>query len=156
MTRLIRSIARGPVLPALLVLLGACGGEPELVTERVVLSGTVDVPGGAGTDAVVHVNLYHAWALEGELRHPLAEIESFEAGVGDYSYEFDYPVEKGEGLVVYAWVDLDGDGMHCTPTVRVDRAGLTEVAGFTPGAVSADVTLIAPCAGPEWFFPAAE
>ena len=79
-----------------------------------------------------------------------------ETAVGAYSHEFEYPVEKGEGLLVYAWIDTDEDGVLCTPTVRTDRAGLTELEGFTTGEVTADVELDTPCAGPEWFYPPAE
>ena len=57
---------------------------------------------------------------------------------------------------MYAWIDSDADGILCTPTVRIDRAGLTEVEGFAPGDVVADIELIVPCAGPDWFYPPAE
>jgi len=68
---------------------------------------------------------------------------------------FDYPVETGEGLLVYAWIDLDGDDVHCTPEIRTDRAGLTVVQDFPASDVTADVMLDVPCAGPEWFYPPA-
>ncbi|MFQ5635788.1 MAG: hypothetical protein ACE5G3_10735, partial [Gammaproteobacteria bacterium] len=134
-------------------LLGACGGESEPRTATVDLSGRIDVPAGVATDAVVRVILYHAWALDGDLRHPVEFIAAFEAGVGEYAHRFDYPVDLGDGLLVYAWIDLDGDGTLCTPSVRVDRAGLTAVADFAPGAVTANIELTQPCAGPDWFFP---
>ena len=50
------------------------------------------------------MNLYHAWSLQGELRHPLQLIETFEAAPGAFSHAFDYPEQEGEGLIVYAWV----------------------------------------------------
>jgi len=141
---------------AMVALLTACGGEPEVRSEPVQLSGRIVVAPGLPADGTVEVRLFHAWALEGELRHPLAEIGSFAAAVGEYAHEFDYPVDVGEGLVVYAWLDRDGDGVHCTPTERIDAAGLTEVVGFVPGAVTADVEIVAPCASPGWFYPAPE
>ena len=147
-----RSRSAWPVV-ALIALLTACGGEPEVRTEPVQLSGRIVVPEGLPADGTVTVRLFHAWALDGELRHPLAELGSFETAVGEYSHEFDYPVEAGEGLVVYAWLDRDGDGVHCTPTERIDASGLTEVTGFAPGAVTADVEIVAPCASPGWFYP---
>ena len=111
------------------------------------------MPAAVEPEATVYVSLYHAWALDGDLRHPVEFIEGFEASAGDYEHGFDYPIDLGEGLLVYAWIDADEDGVLCTPARRIDRAGLTEVANFVPGQVRADVELIAPCAGPEWFYP---
>lgn len=133
-----------------------CGGEPEIQTESVQLTGNISAAEGTGDEGVVYVSLYHAWALEGELRHPVEFIEGFETNVGAYSHAFEYPVDMGEGLLVYAWIDIDADGILCTPSARVDRAGLVEVSGFAPGAVTADVDLTVPCAGPDWFYPPAE
>ena len=144
------------IVAMLATFLYGCGAEREVQTETVQLSGTISAPQGVGDEDVVYVSLYHAWALEGDLRHPIEFIEGFEATVGDYAHEFEYPVNLGEGLLVYAWVDSDADGVLCTPSDRVDRAGLAEVAGFAPGAVTAEVELIVPCAGPDWFYPPAE
>ncbi|MFW2403668.1 MAG: hypothetical protein ACN4GT_02800 [Gammaproteobacteria bacterium] len=144
------------LLVSLIGILAGCGGEPEVRTEPVALSGNIIVPDGVPADATVYVSLYHAWALEGDLRHPVEFIEGFEGTAGEFTHEFDYPVDAGEGLLVYAWIDSDADGILCTPTVRVDRAGLTEVDGFVPGDVTVDVELTAPCAGPDWFYPPAE
>lgn len=148
-----RAVTRTCVLLASIVMLTACGGEPERRVERTRVSGNISMP-GADADATVYVNLYHAWALQGDLRHPVEFIESFETNVGSYAHEFDYPIDDGEGLLVYAWIDTDGDEILCTPTVRTDRAGLTAVEDFTPpGDVTVDVELTAPCAGPDWFYP---
>jgi len=144
---------RVAVMLALLTSLGGCGDEPERRVERIRLSGTITLPDGVEGDGTVYVSLYHAWALEGDLRHPVEFIEGFEATNGAYAHDFDYPVDAGEGLLVYAWLDADGDAILCTPTMRIDRAGLTEVQDFVPGDVTADVVLIAPCAGPDWFYP---
>jgi hypothetical protein len=139
----------------LAVWLSSCA-EREAPTSPVNLSGTISVPDGVASDgSKVTVNLYHAWALEGPLRHPVEFIESFETAAGEYSFSFDYPIENGEGLLVYAWIDLDGDGVHCTPEVRTDRAGLTVVEDFPAADVTADVMLDVPCAGPDWFYPPA-
>lgn len=143
------------VVVGFFAMLLACA-EGETPTTPVSLSGEISVPDGVQSDGVkVTVNLYHAWALEGQLRHPVEFIESFETSVGQYSHSFDYPVEKGEGLLVYAWLDLDADGVHCTPTVRDDRAGLSVVQEFPAAEVTADVRLDVPCAGPDWFYPPA-
>ncbi|HJP39571.1 MAG TPA: hypothetical protein QF499_10670 [Gammaproteobacteria bacterium] len=143
------------VMVGLVAMLLACT-EGATPTTPVSLSGKISVPDGVQSDgAKVTVNLYHAWALEGPLRHPVEFIESFETSVGQYSHSFAYPVEQGEGLLVYAWLDLDADGVHCTPTVRDDRAGLSVVQEFPAAEVTADIRLDVPCAGPDWFYPPA-
>lgn len=119
----------------------------------VKISGSITAPSGMQTSGKVFVSLYHAWALEGDLRHPVEFIESFETTIGTFSHEFVYPLDKGEGLLIYAWLDVDGDGVLCTPDVRIDIAGLTEVTAYPAAEVSADVQLDAPCAGPDWFYP---
>ena len=142
------------ILVALICLSGCAGTEEPTVP--VNLGGTITLSDGAqNANGKVTVNLYHAWALEGELRHPVEFIESFETTVGDYRHAFDYPVDRGEGLLVYAWIDQDSDGVHCTPSVRIDLAGLTEVSDFSFGEVKADIELDTPCAGPDWFYPPA-
>jgi hypothetical protein len=139
----------------LLTWLSGCA-EGEAPTTPVNISGTISVPNGVQSNSSkVTVNLYHAWALEGVLRHPVEFIESFETMAGEYNFSFDYPVETGEGLLVYAWIDLDGDDVHCTPEIRTDRAGLTVVQDFPSAEVTANIMLDVPCAGPEWFYPPA-
>ena len=138
----------------LLVGLAGCSAAPP-PTSSVQLSGTIQGPPGASVDKKVYVSLYHAWALEGELRHPVQFIESFEARVGAYMHTFEYPDTLGDGLLVYAWLDTDGDGVSCTPSARTDIAGLTEAEGFPADSVVVDVELTQACAGPDWFYPPA-
>jgi hypothetical protein len=140
------------VIVAMLLTLAACG-EAERQTAAVSISGSIEAPPGVATDGKVFVGLYHAWALQGDLRHAVQFIEGFESKIGPYSHEFEYPLDDGDGLLIYAWLDVDGDGVLCTPDVRVDVAGLTEVTGYPAATVSADIQLAAPCAGPDWFFP---
>ena len=135
-------------------MLAGCG-PAEVAPTPVTISGTISVPDGMQSDGKVYVNLYHAWALEGDLRHPIEEIESFEAKAGAYRHEFGYPSDRGEGLLIYAWLDIDGDGALCSPASRIDRAGLTEVQGFPAAEVTADIDMTVPCAAPNWFYPPA-
>ena len=134
-------------------LAAGCAPGPPASKRTVEISGEIRLPPEAGAGGKVYVNLYHAWSLQGELRHPLQLIEGFEAAPGAYRHSFEYPDSEGEGLVVYAWVDLDGDGVLCTPGYRLDLAGLTEVRGFPADHVTADVSLTEPCRGPDWFYP---
>ena len=145
------SVARA-LLVVMVFLLAGCG-EAEPPVRPVKISGSITRAPGMATEGKVYVGLYHAWSLEGDLRHAAQEIEYFEATAGTYSHEFDYPLERGEGLLIHAWLDLDGDSVLCTPSVRIDIAGLTEVTEFPADAVNADIELVAPCAGPDWFFP---
>jgi hypothetical protein len=140
-------------LAAGLVVAGC--GEPEIQTTPITVTGTITAPDGIDTGGVVHIGLYHAWALDGPLRHPVEHIESFETAVGRFQVEADYPLDAGDGLLVYAWLDNDGDGILCTPADRNDLAGLVEVESFPAERVDVQLVLTAPCAGPDWFFPAA-
>lgn len=141
-------------LPVALALLAAgCGRDAPPPTRAVEVRGEIRLPAGVEPRGKVYVNLYHAWALQGELRHPLQFIESFEAAPGAFSHRLDYPTGGGEGLVVYAWADVDGDGVLCTPTVRGDLAGLVEAKPFPADAVDVTLDLAEPCRGPDWFYP---
>lgn len=140
------------VLAAVVAFAASCGDSPQ-PTRTVEISGTISAPPGASTQGTVHVMLLHAWKLSGDLRHPRDEIEAFETVVGPYTHTLAYPLGVGEGLLVYAWQDSDMDGAHCTPTLRVEPAGLVEVRGFPADRVTADVELTEPCAGPDWFYP---
>lgn len=130
-----------------------CGPEPVPPKRAVELSGEIRLPPGTAATGKVYVSLFHAWSLQGELRHPLQLIESFEAAPGAFVHRFEYPEEDGEGLIAFAWADLDGDGVHCTMTSRGDPSGLTEVAGFPADRVSVTIDLTEPCRGPDWFYP---
>ena len=153
-TNIFRSLASGafPLFMTMVLVLAGCG-ETAPPTMPVTISGSIAAPAGMKASGKVFVSLYHAWALEGDLRHPVQFIETFETKIGPFSHEFVYPLDRGEGLLIYAWLDVDGDGVLCTPEVRIDIAGLTEVTGYPAEDVSADVQLVAPCAGPDWFYP---
>ena len=153
-TNIFRSLAcrAFPLFVTMVRGLAGCG-ETETHVVPVTISGSIVAPSGVEASGKVFVSLYHAWALQGDLRHPVQFIESFETKIGPFSHEFSYPPDRGEGLLIYAWLDVDGDGVLCTPEVRIDIAGLTEVTGYPAEDVSADVQLVAPCAGPDWFYP---
>jgi hypothetical protein len=142
-------------LVAAVMALTGCGEvTTKSKTMAVDLHGELRVPPGA--DGPVHVAVYHAWSGRGELRHPLQFIVAFTATPGAYRHAIEYPVDAGEGLVVYAWVDLDGDGVLCTPSYRMDLSGLTEAKSFPGDSPQVDVDMTAPCRGPDWFFPPEE
>ena len=139
------------------VLCFGCGAEesppPPISVELAV---AVAAPEEMDPGATVHLSVHHAWTGTGELRYPLEIVKSWETNLGSSNFIFDYPAELGEGLIVYAWVDSDGDGANCTPTERGDLADLVEVEAFPSEQVSVSLFLDAPCAGPDWFFPGPE
>ncbi len=144
-----------PVSLSLLILsamsLSACS-EPEKPMRKISVTGQVSAP--ADASGKLRIRLYHAWALSGELRHPLEFITEVEAAANEpLDFSFDYPESDGEGLVAYAWLDTDGDDVLCTPTVRADLAGLSAYEDFTADELEIAVQLTENCRGPEWFYP---
>ncbi len=131
------------------LLLTACAEAP-IETRTIEITGNVIAP--PGVEGPVEVRLFHAWSLEGKMRHPLQLIEIFTAEADKtFTHSFEYPVDGGEGLAVFAWIDTDGDGVHCTPTARNDLSGLTVNESDIPEQVT--VTLTEPCRAPGWFYP---
>lgn len=150
-TRMLR-ITCATALTALLAT--ACSEKPPEV-RSLKINGTVQMPAGADASGELHVMAYHAWAGTGELRYPLLLMGEFSVPVGDFSGTVEYTAGTGKGLVVYAWVDSDGDGVLCTPQNDTELAGLAEVAGFPADEVSVELSLNANCKAANWFFPAA-
>ena len=103
----------------------------------------------------VTVSFQHAWsAEEGALSYPLRPIEDiWRPGPGALSHTLIYPLDEGEGLVLYAWQDRDGDGALCAPGVDDEGAGLAEAEAFPAFELSLSVRLDALCVGPERLFP---
>lgn len=139
-----------------LVGFGCAAEEPPEPPISVELAVAIAAPEEVDTAAIVFLSVHHAWTGTGELRYPLEIVERWETNLGSSNFSFDYPSEGGDGLVVYAWLDADGDGVNCTPTARGDLADLVEVEAFPSEQVSASLFLDAPCAGPDWFFPGPE
>jgi hypothetical protein len=142
-------------LVAVLLLLTVYGyyatrEQPVAIHQVTVRGQIVAAPGLAGR---VTLRFFQAWAGSGVLRHPLESIAQFQVPLGAFEQVIDYPVNDGDGLIVYGWLDVDGDGVHCTPSVRNEPAGLVAVRGFPADAVSVRLDLSTPCAGPEFFYP---
>ena len=144
-------------LTATTLLLAGCETAPEEEFVTVTVSGDVKIAAGPMPKGKFYFGLYVLEALpeSGELAHPLGEIEYFESESASYSHTFEYPLHKGEGLAVHAWLDTDGDGIFCTPTMREDPSGLTTMTETPAGEVTVDIVLMTNCRAASWFYPPA-
>ncbi len=138
-------------------LLAGCGGGDEVKKEyrTVTVNGTVNMVAGPLPAGTINFRLYNLWYLEGELRHALEEIEDFQSSSASFTHTFEYPVHKGTGLAIHAWLDADGDGVFCTPGSRVDPAGLTALEDSPEGEVTVNITLTDNCRAANFFYPPA-
>lgn len=134
------------------VALVACINEDRRLYE-VELSGEVTVAVGPNT-GTVHLELHHASSGEGLLATPLGLIDETEvAGPGPARWTTLVPLGEGEGLVLYAWLDVDGDGLLCGLDAAPEPAGVLELAGFPDHALGFSLVLDTPCAGPSALYP---
>lgn len=151
MQRIYRASPAWSIALATIFLVTACG-EPDPGMKKLEVTATVIPP--PGVDGPVEIRLFQLWSLEGTLRHPLQLLEILPAEAGEsVTHTLDYPTAFGEGLAVFAWIDTDGDGIHCTPTMREDLSGLTTVDSVESGTADVTVTLTDACRAPGWFYP---
>lgn len=137
-----------PVLTVLALFGGACLNE-ELLISRIDLQGTVV----SSEEGPVFMEFHHAQQGEGELAHPLGWIEGISLDApGDFQHLLDYPDHLGTGLFVYAWQDLDGDGLLCSPGAAAEPSGAATVIDSPGLAVTVEIELNTSCLGPERLF----
>lgn len=134
-------------------LLVGCAGEPAENLTTVTVKGTVTLPNGEAPAGKLYFRAFQLEALEGELAHPLSELGDFESDSPEYSYTLDYPVDRGTGIAVHAWLDRDGDGIHCTPQIRDEPAGLTTMAATPTDTVELNIVLTDNCRSSNFFYP---
>lgn len=123
---------------------------------EVALSGDVNVPVGMPNTGQVHLEYHHERTVGiNELTHPLGEFDRETIpSIGVTSTTLLIPHEEGTGLVVYGWLDSDGDGVLCAPgKPRTEPAGIIVVSGYPAHSLSYSLTLDTPCAGPESLYP---
>lgn len=137
------------------LLPGACVND-DLTLYEFTLRGTVTVAAGLPAAGALHLELHHAESGAGRFAHPLGEFAAF-PDVGSPGAELSVtaraPVDEGQGLVVYAWLDVDGDGILCALGVDDEPAGLVELAGFPAHNIRFTLELAEPCSGPEALYP---
>ena len=106
-----------------------------------------------GVSAPAYVVVHHAWYGEGVVRHPLGPIEAFEVAAGErLRVSVDVPRGKGEGLVIYAWQDRDGDGVLCAPGQREEPAGVLVFEAFLYE-LTGRLEMSQACLGAERLYP---
>lgn len=144
----------------MLVVVGSCLSTSCINEEthlyEVALSGQIAVAGGFSNKGEVFLQFHHESSVgAGELAHPLGEFEEMTlSSIGPTSQSLLYPKDEGAGLVVYGWLDVDGDGVLCAPgKPRTEPAGLVVVDGFPAHSVSYTLVLDTACAGPESLYP---
>ena len=109
------------------------------------------VAAGAGT---VHLELHHAYTGEGSLRTPLGRIdETTLDGPGPAAWTTLVPLGEGEGLVLYGWLDVDGDGVLCAPGAGPEPAGAAALSGFPAHTLEFSLALGSACAGASALWP---
>ena len=136
------------------LITGCINGESNFY--EVALTGQINVAAGIPTTGEVHLEFHHGQSVgEGELSHPLGEFaRETIPSIGSTSQTLLYPKDDGAGLIVYGWLDTDGDGVLCAPgKPRTEPAGLVKVSGYPAHALSYTLTLDTPCVGPEFFYP---
>jgi hypothetical protein len=135
--------------------LTGCEGMPAEEYATTTLNGEVRMAAGPVPAGTLHFRLYVLESLEGDLQHPLEEIEDFVSDSPVFSHTFDYPLHKGDGLAIHAWADTDGDGIFCTPTARLDPSGLAYTPETPSGEISMVITLSENCRAANYFYPPA-
>lgn len=146
-----------PRTPWLLLLAcaGGCVNEDVRLYE-LELRGEVTVADGLPSAGRLQIELHHAEGGTGKFTHPLGLFAGFaDVGAANEAVTLEtlVPIDEGTGLVVYAWLDVDGDGILCAPGVDDEPAGLVRLADFPAHALEFSLALGTPCVGPEALYP---
>ena len=133
-------------------LFTSCVNE-DLQLYEVRLRGEVKAP--ALSRGVLHLEFHVAQTLAAAgLGHPLGLIDARTLPMLQPVDEtIAYPLSTGEGLVVYGWLDSDGDGRLCAPGAALEPAGVVKVPSALSHEMSFQLVLDRVCAGAEGLFP---
>lgn len=132
---------------------GCVNGDVRLYEVR-VRGATSVAPLMDGTGAV-HLEFHVAHSKgEGALAHPLGPFARRTLpGLGAVDETVLHPLDDGDGLVIYGWLDRDGDGRLCAPGKGGEPAGAVEVKPFPAHEAAFALVLDRACAGPEALYP---
>ncbi len=154
MKRNIKTTIHWVIVASAIGFISACS-EPETTGEEMSIAGTI-VTSENFEGKTFHVSIFHAQSGIGFQQHPLYEIESFTTQSPNFEHSFLYSSEGNTGLLVYAWLDSDGDGINCTVSSRNDFAGADLNEDFPNSKKNYSIELTDECVGPDWFYPAAD
>ncbi len=151
-----RTRARGALLAVLPFFVGCINDDVDLYEVR--LRGDASAPSRSSDSGTLHLEFHHQQSSgRGALAHPLGEIDRRTRTATALPVPIDetllYPTQAGQGLLVYGWLDIDGDGILCAPGQKNELAGIVEVQGFPARSLSFSLRLVQPCAGPERLYP---
>ncbi len=132
------------------ILTGCSEGEKEFEKKTIRIEVLAEQ---SFEDKNIYVSTFHAQSGIGFQQHPLYEIESFSVDSTNFERSFDYDSEGNTGLVVYAWVDNDDDGINCTMESRNDTSGAAIDESFPETNSTFIIELTENCVGPDWFYP---
>ncbi len=140
-----------------LVLASGCIND-DVPLYEVTISGSASAPSLPGATGVLHLSFQHQRSFgRDSLAHPLGDIDDRRRPSAALPIAFAetilYPTAAGEGLVVYGWLDTDGDGILCAPGQASEPAGLSRLPEFPRHQLSLSLVLDTPCAGPERLYP---
>ena len=103
----------------------------------------------SATEGPVEIWFLHTNWGEGMLKtqNMVIETEWFD-GPGAIDRELEIPQTHGEGLSLYGWQDVNGDGEHCRPGSDPEPSGLIETDEPDPFIRSFALHLDQTCTGP--------
>jgi hypothetical protein len=136
---------------------GGCVNE-DLHYYEVELTGTITTadPQLAGVGEVM-LELHHERVGQGMFERPLGLVERWSLATGEREFTGTALVSQddgAEGLVMYGWLDLDGDGTLCSPDGnRNEPAGIVVIDEYPAHELSFTLELAEPCRGAEGLYP---
>lgn len=151
-----RSIRIAGLVAAAASATGCINDDIELYEARV--RGRVAAASPTAITGTLHLQFHHQMSAgRGALAHPLGEIDRRQVAAVTLPVDIDetllYPTQAGQGLIVYGWLDRDGDGILCAPGQVDEPAGAGRAADFPSHSLTVDLALTQPCAGAERLYP---
>lgn len=125
---------------------------------EVQVHGQVTSPIAGSLGGTLQIEFHHQHSAgAGALAHPLGQIDRRTVSAPMLPAEVNetllYPTQAGQGLVIYGWLDRDGDGVLCAPGQNSEPAGLVVIPDFPAHRLTISLLLSQPCVGPERLYP---
>ena len=105
----------------MILLFISCVSQQRYFTEYTVNATVTNATEGATHQAV----LMFEWIGQNDLRYPLLPLDRLNFDGAQFeNWTVLAEQGEGEGLALYVWEDVDGDGVHCGLDGVEERAGL--------------------------------